>query len=590
MTSSYVKIFYYDKNAKKNKPINIHLVSNENLNKDGLLQTEGRPKVGFVGLDLSTNETSAAMITIQVTLKFKVYDKSVLNPGGILHPFFYPEWPFGIEYGLYYDGPNPDPVVQKLLNWRITKMCNPTHYDINIDEKGIYEFNVNAVTGANHAFNKFSIGSFMLEQSDEIYDDYTEAYANLKAIEEELADYQDQKDSAQKKSVINKINSKINQNKKMHTKASKDAQDILTKVLANKLSDLKQYKRDNVKYKSKTKGKKKESTQSWLSIGDIVRVICMSDLEIALHMYSTKDNVKVGMVWSRFGDYAGDYAGKPIYDFLIPYDNFVNDLREFTDLMTQPTIRLDALFDVLKGYLNDETLYKLEKKQETYENFTQAEIVDYIQHDIKSSGEEYISYNIVDKKRGIDFITQISEIIYPPDEPGWLSFDKDGLKFNKFEHEDDKAKSGTGYVHKPTPLSKAETRNLLRKNDVAYIQMLEANSFVKSLRMSVETDENVVNISMSKMYGSKSSLYEMEREGIAIDKQSSQGHATKIRLPLHGTLEVIGHPMWEPMKTMYLFAENEEWNGFYFVNSTTLSFSVGLPKSTLELMYQKYNN
>ena len=592
LTTAVVKIFYFDKGSNVQKHLNIHMVNNGEFTKEALLETGGRPKLGLLGIDVAQQETCDSFVTDKVDLKFKIYDKSVFDVGGILVPFFYPEFPFGVEYGLKYNGDNPDSVIQKLLNFTELRMCNPTSYDISIDEKGIYDFTVHAVTGVNYAFNKMNVGSFAIEDSEKLYDDYGLAKKNLDAIKATIAQLEEEK---QQNGITNKniknLNSKINNNEKSQKIASKELQDVLGQIISKKMSSLKAKCQKFPGLKTKKKGKKQDNM--WVSVGNIIRELCKDDLQRALELYSTTNNIQTALVWSRFNKDAGDYSDKSIDEFLVPFADFRKQIQESADMLSQPAVRLDAVFNIILGYLNQESGYRITKKGKEYDNFTKPDVIHYIKHDIKpngnkySEGQEYVEYVIVDRHRGSDYTERITQMFDPRTEA-------------KFEFQEEKATSESlvallaqtldeGFLQEePQPLSRGEKKQLLKQSEVAYVQFLEANSFVKSIRMNAETDPNIVNIAIEKMHGYSSMLSDLDRENLPSEKYEAQGHYTKIRLPLKGSIELLGHPMWKPLKSFYMFTESEEWSGFYQILNATHSYSVGLPKTTIEVMYWLY--
>jgi len=555
MISPIISLFYFDKQNNNKVYLNVHMIRNANYEQD-LLETDGRPPVGLLSVDIISRETSSAFITDEFNIKFKVFDRKVFDPGGILFPFFFPEFPFGIEYGVHYSGESQDPVVQKLVNWTKVQICNPVSYSVSIDEKGIIEFAIRAVSGVNHAFNKFSVGSFALKDSDIITTDYAEAWKNLKAIQDTIADLEEQKVKAGVgEKQAKKLSQIIKKNKTQHEKCSKKTQTILGEIFAKKMEKLYQAAVPNPNYKP-TKGKTKKHNQ-WVSIGTVIRELCIDDLEAAMKMYAATNNTAYALVWGKFNSSCGDYANKIIDEFLVPIEDLKTKIRDVADIMQGASIRLDAIMNILMGYLNEESVYRMSGKE--YDKFARADILYYVKQDIAKDGKEYVECIIVDRKRGIDYTSDVSQLF---DE-----YNED-LEFRE---------------------SNIQKINKLKQHNVAYIQMAEGHAFAKSIKLNTEMDENIIKISFEKMYRNKSFVADLEREAVATDVQSPQAHTDKLTLPLKANIEVLGHPMWEALKTMYLLLPSNEWSGFYHILNITHSIGLGMPKTTLELMYQKYN-
>lgn len=576
MTSSYVKLFHRDQASGKNKIINVHFLDN-NLKYDE--KNVGRPKAALMGVDISTQESSNTFITLKVDIRLKIFDKSVLDfPGGILAPFFYAEYPFGIEYGHIYNGPNEDVAVQKLLNWKDVKLCNPTSYDLTIDEKGIYEFVIHAVAGPEHALNKMYVGSFTMKgatdsEKQEFVDPYMAAVQKYEEIQKSMEDLEEQQGAegpeyayrgGQKIKVLKPT---LNSLKAQETKWSKAAQEKLSEYIASRLSLLNEKLVENPHYSNtKIKGQSSKGKQKWVSAGDIIRTLCMTDLENALKMYSTGKEEGVALVWGRFNANCGDWANECMDKFLIPFDDFKKKLAEEADVMSQASIRLDYLLSKIISYYNDETAYRGDPQKE-YEGFRRCDVVHYIEHTLRGQGDEakeYIQYVIADKAYGIDFCQAVTQHFDPIED-------------------------NNGHTSDVTYPSVGERKQMLEDRQVAYIQMMDAGSFAKSIKFQAELDENIVNISLEKIMGYTTSSADLEHGTVASDKLESQKHTTKIRQILKGSLDLWGHPLWQPMRCFYMFADSQEHDGWYQIMNVHHSFSVGLPTTTIEVLFYLYS-
>ncbi len=568
MTDSYIKIFYYDKDNKRNKTINVDLIKNPEFDAANLLENEGRPQVALMGVDISVSPNSSQRLTSNIDLKFKVYDKSALDPGGVLYPFFFSAFPFGIEYGLVYNGESEDRTLNKLLNWRELRMCNAYSFDLTIDEKGIFDFTIHSSTGANHAFNRMYLGSHALKESGLIRDNYTLAYEQLKAVRSALSEVETKavNEAGISKKKAKKISASLKTIEKKYEKNTIGTRKIFGNYLANRLKELSTYAIKHPYYTGNKKQKKKE----WVYLRDALRILALDDLSESLLLYATKDHMTPAIVWSRFNEKCGDFAGQSMDRFLIPLEDLKHKLSDQADVVNQPGVQLDAFISILMGYLNDQTAYKTNNKgQDLYNGFVRCDPVYFIEQDIQGD-VEYLQIVFADRKRGIEFVENFAQIKDPHDE-----------QVEKLD--------GEGEPPAPAPMSRGEKLQHLKDTNVAYLRTLEAGAFVKSIRMSAETDPYLINMNFNKMYGYRSIMSDLDHETVPIAKHETQGHTDKIRMPLRGTIELVGHPSWKPMKSIYLFLGSEEFDGWYQIQSVTHSYSIGLPTTSIEVFFKGYH-
>lgn len=571
MTTSFVELFYYDREDQKNTiPINAHLIDNPDYTPGGLEENMGRPDAGLIGVDIATQDEYNSQVYSRITLRFKVYNPDVFNPGGIMSPFLYTGQPFGIKYGTKYSGPNDNEMVKRILNWSETKLANPTHYDINIDDKGVYDFTVHATGGAEHAMNKMSIGSFMFKDTDETQDDFTRAYKTLKLIKSAITEIGKKRDHQKATNTLTKQQAKelkkqIKLGEKTQKKQTNQMRAAFGNMIAERFKNLEARSVTNPNYEPKKKGKQKR--KNWISIGNVIHEFCEDDLAEALMLYTASESPQPALVWGKFNKNCGDYANKVMHEFLIPLDDFKSKIQSQSDVLTQTGIRLDWFLTTLTSYFhNDPTLYKLNKKKGTYENFQPCNFISFVQHDIDLNGKEYVQYIIADRNRGIDFAQEVTQIFMPNEE---------NVELMAGEKEADPVE----------PLSRGQRKLALNEKNCAYIQLMEAHAFVRNVNMHAEVDPHIIPISIEKTMGYKSVVADIERENVPTDKYDPATTLDRLRLPLAGTIEVIAFPFWKPLRCIYMFFNTEDWDRFYTIKNVTLSYTVGLPIASLDLMY-----
>jgi hypothetical protein len=401
---------------------------------------------------------------------------------------------------------------------------------------------------------------------------------SIEAVQEAKAQMSENHQGNVPKKNMKKIDKIIADIESRRAKSSDKLRKALGSIMAKKLEKLDAYAattgNKHIQYmKPKKVSKKKKDLihKGWIRLMDLVKEMCEDEIVEALKAYDVQKDVRTQIVWGYFNERAGDYGSAmnedrlvPLYEFLIPVEKFKDRMQEYASSLENPTVRLDAVWNIIKGFFEDSSLLKNNNTIE-YNLFTPVNIATWITTEVDADGTAWSKMYIVDRNYGADFNENLTGI---------------------FRGEDPDAIDGENGTEQMIPLSDAERRAILNEKGVAYINMLEANAFAKGIRLQGETDAHQINIAINDAYQQELSLADLQREANPAETTENLSVYDRVRLIVHGTLDVIGHPEWRPFKTMYLFTGSEEWDGWYNIVNVSQSWTSALPKTTLELMFQ----
>jgi hypothetical protein len=269
-------------------------------------------------------------------------------------------------------------------------------------------------------------------------------------------------------------------------------------------------------------------TVSSLKIHDIVKNLIEPSLKGLAKKVGTINEVRI--IYGQFNDNAGEYGGKSIGEFLVPWRSLKKEIQREVLKKEVPTV--GDLFNILiREYLSSKKFYKFKQAQRNKETLRMPDIkakVDVIET-IETESKKYLNIYLFDANFGIPNVLLLTQ-------------------------------------HKSSSSTQEQLEDEAKDQNLAIFKLGHTNSFIKNINISTNMDQNLRSVYMQKAYkteiGSPRSSQNDKRE--QENTQSSQ-----LILPFVGSLELLGHVDWVPFRTFYLSTSAFLIDNAYQFNSVT---------------------
>ena len=505
-----------------------------------------RPSLSLIDVTLRTASESGYLYTTEVMINLKVHRPDTVANGSLISLLF-PGMPFLLEYG--WNSPNEFLNIKEKLQFALRT------YEITFTEDGQAELMLDG-TAFNEKFNNVYIGDDGTEPQDEKKKLSVTSKNTLSSHLNRMNNYigyiknvvenkETDKNTAKRdyKVISSLLESYQTSLQRTQGKIRENFKNQL-KVLA----DIGKQPGDNLSSLYGKKFKIKKFKNGFATFHDIVSILCNSTFNaMEGKVFPVQSNYMLiyGQLDKASGTKNSVFGGTSIADFPIDYKMFIDTLqREFTD-NGQQVLTISALLNVLvRDFLGSQEYWaKLEGTDSGIR--LPYPVVNF------SNNSDDMSINILDANNDIPVTSGIIKEIA-------------------------KEKSATTQ-------DDFEKRALKDYSGIPVIRVGHANSFIKTLKLSQITDEQIKGVLISRM-AENAVIDNSEFIPPELETQVSETD-TPLQLPLQGEMACLGHTSWKPFKVLYLSTGLVISDGVYKILSVTNKIGIEGFSTTLEFIY-----
>jgi len=506
-----------------------------------------RPAMSLQDVTLTTDQPSGYLYYTKVDMRVRLHNPALLENNTLL-PFLTPGAPLLLEYGWN----SPD----KFLNRKEHLLFQVVTYDLSLDTTGQVDIHVEGMA-FNETFNNVFIGDdgvpVKLEQKtiDEIkvkndgeIPPSEIQFSSLNAIKKRIGKMTEYlKNKKKNKESDVELYNIIKANAEVLQKVENRVRGILSKKYSQQTQKLKD------KTIVETFGIGKKNKIKCYTFHDLVYNLCDETFKNMLSVFHPA-NVKTTevpnetkrefrIIYGKFNDNAGKFAGKSIGDFPIDKDRFEGfRKKQIKNGLIVPTVGNFFNMIIANFFENPEYHMGFLKESERGE-FKKPDVVVNM-----TNRGNIIEVQIIDTNGDFPITT------------------------SKFT------------TKNLTPAS--ILKDIATEGKVPIILLGHAGSFIKNLTMSQISDQYMKAVLIERMNRDRISNL---RSTFLPSQNLNASTVTPLTLPLRGSMVVLGHPEWKPFRAFFLSSGIYVIDAVYKILKVSHKISAEGFFSTIEFMY-----
>jgi hypothetical protein len=526
----YISITLLDNDGQKLQNLNLNffnkIIDHQKLNRG--VRFGDRPEISLKDLTIEVLELSGYIPNTKVTLNLKIH-----SPGEItntaLQQLLYSGAPIVIEYGW-------NSSRSSFLTFKDSLLMNVSTYDLSYDTTGQMDLSVVGFA-LNDRFNNVLIGDEGVDfntPANQQKDSLSKGKGDIVALAADTANAMGAfKQAIERGSAFRSSDVAKGQSANLED-VEKRARVFFAKNVARNMKAV-----SDATFNTQVFGGNHQAAY----FHDILENVCGNTLSSLGGSLIGVQEVQI--IYGRFNERAGAFAGQSIAGFPILYkklQNFLN--KSVKNGSFVPTMgRLLNYF--AEEFLEFEKYFRVGlPRNAPDESFVMPDIV-YYGTNREINGRRIYEIYIID----IKYKVPVTSLTYHQQQ-----------RHTKQEFED--AVAGG--------------------NNLAIIRLGHANSFIKGSSLNNTVDSQLKALKMVDMMSAR---IDGPRSTKLIEKSRDEGRSTPILFPIRGKLTVLGHPHWRPYRFFYLDTGIYFLDGVYKIIGLTHRLSSEGFTTDLDIMY-----